>query len=62
MISLSCMDIVGRIISDGGDRERQDTGGNGRSFQAKKYRYGLDIEGFWLGDNCRIIADIAHPF
>jgi hypothetical protein len=37
--------------------ERQGTRGNGRSFQAKKYRYGLDMEAFWLRDKCRIIAD-----
>jgi hypothetical protein len=27
-------------------------------FHARKYRYPLDMEGFWLRDNCRIIAGI----
>jgi hypothetical protein len=26
-------------------------------FQAKKYRYGVDMGGFWFRDKCRIIAD-----
>jgi hypothetical protein len=26
--------------------------------QAKKYSYVADMEGFWLYDKCRIIADI----
>ena len=25
-------------------------------FQGKKFRYGLDMGGFWLRDKCRIIA------
>jgi hypothetical protein len=29
-------------------------------FQAKKYRYDLDIEGFWLCDKCRIRAVICR--
>ena len=54
--------LVGRIISsvgDGGDAKLPD--GKAGKFQAKKHRYGLDMEGFWLCDNCRIIAVIAHP-
>ena len=32
-------------------------------FQTKNYGYGLDMEGFWSGDNYRIIAVIpTSPF
>jgi hypothetical protein len=37
--------------------ERQVTGENGGIFQNEKSRSGLNMEGFWLCDNCRIGAD-----
>jgi len=53
---------VGRKISDGGDRG---TPGYQREWQgilqAKKARYPLDMEGFWLSDKFRIRA-VINPF
>jgi hypothetical protein len=36
--------------------ERQVAEGMAGVFQAKRNGYGLDMEGFWLRDKCRIIA------
>jgi hypothetical protein len=45
------------MISDVGERETPRLpAGMAGVFQSKKYRYGLDMKGFWLRDKCRIIA------
>ena len=41
--------------------ERRIPAGMAGILQAKKYRYVLNMEGFWPGDKCRIIA-VIFPF
>ena len=40
---------------------RQVTGWNGRNPSGKQAGYALNMKGFWLRDNCRIIAAIDNP-
>jgi hypothetical protein len=45
-----------------GTGERHVIGENGRNPSGQKVLIFLVMEGFWPGDNCRVIADIWHPF
>jgi hypothetical protein len=59
MISISSKGICGE--DDFGCarlKEGRLSAGNAGSHQVEKSRYGLDMEGFWLCDKFRIIADI----
>jgi hypothetical protein len=35
--------------------------GNEVGYRVEKSRYALDMEGFWLRDRFRIIADLCYP-
>jgi hypothetical protein len=43
-----------------GVKEGQVTGAKGRNPSGEKYRCVLDMEGFWLDDKCRIIAELCY--
>jgi len=67
MIRISCTGFCGDDDFAVSTIEKgQITGENGKSFQAKKHRYGLNMGGFWPDDNYRIIAELdtfslLHP-